>query len=238
MNIAVKLSLAIHLALLLTYGYGQTTAPDSTENDPINYAEVMPEFRSGTPQTWVKRHLLYPPEAFEAGIEGKVFTTFTIETDGSVHDIKTRRSTDTIFEQAAVEVVRNMPLWKPAKFKGKTTQCTYWLPITFKLDEAILRVADEMPSFPEGDVQDWMKKKMPDTLSLQSLASPTLITFIIEKDGCVSSPEILRSCGNSVADTIAIRIVGDMPSWKPAKHRGVPVRILYTLAVNVSSARQ
>lgn len=58
----------------------------------------------------------------------------------------------------------------------------------------------------------------------------TLVSFIIEKDGSVSEVEVVRSVDPSL-DMEATRLIESMPTWKPGKQKGEPVRVRYTLPV-------
>lgn len=53
---------------------------------------------------------IYPPSALERGIEGRVVVEFAVGKDGSVHDLRTIRSTPAgVFDQSALDAVQ---LWK------------------------------------------------------------------------------------------------------------------------------
>ena len=61
------------------------------------------------------------------------------------------------------------------------------------------------------------------------ITGTTYIRFIVEKDGSLKFPEIVRSSGDKFLDKEAIRIINETPEWIPAKHKGVPVRFSYIL---------
>ena len=58
-----------------------------------------------------------------------------------------------------------------------------------------------------------------------------LVKFIINKNGSIQAPEIVKSIHPSL-DKEAIRLISTMPNWKPAISRGIPLRRAYTLPVN------
>lgn len=194
-----------------------------------------PLFPPGNLQEWIKRHLFYPIEAFEENREGKVYTLFNIDTAGQIGDVRVMRSSDTIFNEEAIRVIRKMPAWFPCKDKGKPVEISYALPVTFRLDEAILFFADEMPVFPEERLDLWLKKEVRKCYASSSVEHSVrgkcFVGFIIEKDGRVIDPEILRSSGFSDLDAEALKIVRRMPRWKPGRHRDKPVRISYLIPV-------
>ena len=58
-----------------------------------------------------------------------------------------------------------------------------------------------------------------------------IVGFIVEKDGSVSNPKIIRGV-DSALDKEAIRIVMSMPKWTPGRQNGRNVRTKYNVPVN------
>lgn len=56
------------------------------------------------------------------------------------------------------------------------------------------------------------------------------LTFVVEKDGSITDIKILRDAGSGLGEE-AIRVVREMPKWKPAKQRTKVVRQQFTLPV-------
>ena len=82
---------------------------------------------------YIQKNLKYPELAKEKGIEGRVFVSFIIEKDGSISNVKLLRGIGGGCDEASVEMVKNMPKWKPAKQRGKPVRCQFNLPIKFEL---------------------------------------------------------------------------------------------------------
>ncbi|MCC6727154.1 MAG: TonB family protein [Saprospiraceae bacterium] len=59
------------------------------------------------------------------------------------------------------------------------------------------------------------------------------VRFIVETDGTISSPDIVRSSGKGW-DEEAIRLVKLMPKWSPGKQRGTTVRVVVMQAIEFS----
>lgn len=57
------------------------------------------------------------------------------------------------------------------------------------------------------------------------------VSFVIEKDGSISGIKIAQSLSES-ADNEAIRLVSQMPKWKPGAQGGRPVRVKYSILIN------
>ena len=97
----------------------------------------MPTFPGGEAKLmeWVSQHLIYPPNAMDANITGRVVVQFRIEEDGSIGDVKIARSVCDDLDNEAMRVVKLLPKFNPATMNGKTVACWYTLPITFRLTE-------------------------------------------------------------------------------------------------------
>lgn len=78
-------------------------------------------------------NLIYPEEALKGKIEGKVLTTFVVEVDGSISDIKVLRGLGYGCDEEAIRIIKLMPKWNPAiilSSKSKVRQ-QFVLPISF-----------------------------------------------------------------------------------------------------------
>lgn len=56
------------------------------------------------------------------------------------------------------------------------------------------------------------------------------VEFVVEKDGSLSSIAVKRGIEEHLNEE-AVRIVSEMPKWKPGKHEGVPVRYQFVLPI-------
>ena len=57
------------------------------------------------------------------------------------------------------------------------------------------------------------------------------INFVIEKDGSISNAQVIRGV-DPLLDDEAVRVVNSLPKMTPAKQRGKPVRMQFTLPIN------
>jgi protein TonB len=105
-------------------------------NDGI-YMEVdnTPEPLGGMPAffEYVAKNLKYPSDAREAGIEGKVFVQFVVDTDGKITTVQAVRGIGYGCDEEAVRVISGSDKWKPGMKDGKVVKVRMILPITFKL---------------------------------------------------------------------------------------------------------
>jgi protein TonB len=91
-----------------------------------------------------------------------------------------------------------------------------------------------MPEFPGGEAArvNFMKEniKFPANWPSDSIKGKVFTTFIIDENGNIKCPRILRGI-NSTLDSIAIAVIKKMPKWSPAKARGVSVSSAFNLPI-------
>ncbi len=77
----------------------------------------------------------YPQEAADLGIDGKCYLSFTVNTDGSVGDVKVLRGVPNCPEcdKEAVRFMKNLPVWTPATVAGKPVNTYFNLYFEFNL---------------------------------------------------------------------------------------------------------
>jgi TonB family protein len=98
----------------------------------------------------------------------------------------------------------------------------------------IFVVAESMPEFPGG--QTGLYKFLANNIVYPTMARETgnqgrvFVTFVIEKNGSITDIKIRRGIGGG-CDEEAIRVVKEMPKWKPGKQRGKPVRVQFNLPI-------
>jgi protein TonB len=92
-------------------------------------------------------------------------------------------------------------------------------------DEAFLAV-EEMPAFPDGDVQVFFAKNLRYTQKAlnNDVSGKVFISFIVNKDGSISEISIMKGLGYGL-DEEALRVVKMMPKWLPGKQGGRAVRV-------------
>ena len=116
----------------------EVTVTDEPEEDAVDFSlvEVKPVFQDGDINSfplWVNKKLRYPEAAKDKKLEGRVTLQFTVDTDGSVKDVKVVKGVDPILDSEAVKVVSQSPKWTPAMQNGKHVRVHYIIPVIFKL---------------------------------------------------------------------------------------------------------
>lgn len=80
----------------------------------------------------VNKHLVYPENLRQYGLEGLVGIKITIDADGSA-SYKIVRHSKPEFDAEAMRVVKKFPTWTPATIRGKAVKCTLRFPVIFQL---------------------------------------------------------------------------------------------------------
>ena len=102
-------------------------------------------------------------------------------------------------------------------------------------EQEIFQIVEEMPAYPGGDqkLMEYVAKniKYPQIARETGIQGRVFVGFVVEPDGSVSNVKVLRGIGGG-CDEEAMRVVKNMPKWKPGKQRGKAVRVSYMLPVN------
>ncbi len=103
-------------------------------------------------------------------------------------------------------------------------------------DEAqVFYIVEDMPEFPGGELA--LRKfignsiKYPVIAQENGIQGKVYVTFVVDKTGGVTGATIARGVDPSL-DKEALRVVNNLPKWKPGKQRGKPVRVSYTVPIN------
>jgi TonB family protein len=96
----------------------------------------MAEYIGGVTELYkfIGQTLVYPKDAMRNDIQGVVYVSFIIDTDGSVTNAKIIKSIEKQLDDEALRIVNEMPKWKPGKFEGKLVKTEFALPVNFKLE--------------------------------------------------------------------------------------------------------
>ncbi len=110
---------------------------EEVDNTLYSYVGEPPSFPGGEPalNAYLKSNINYPEQEKDAGVQGKVYLSFTVEKDGSIVNVTQVKgvSGGPGLTKEALRVVRGMPAWKPGKNNGKTVRCTFTIPINFTI---------------------------------------------------------------------------------------------------------
>lgn len=113
------------LSLLTVKAQSKTTS--SQDTTIYTRVDIQPEYPGGfvALANYVRTNIKSGSD------KGIVFTTFVIELDGSVSNIKVLRSPSEAAAKEAARLVSNFPQFKPATKGGKVVRCSFTIPIRF-----------------------------------------------------------------------------------------------------------
>jgi TonB family protein len=105
-------------------------------NDIFEFVEKQPEFPGGMAVMYefLAKELIYPSEAIESHIEGKVYVKFVVTKSGSIEGATIVRGVHKLLDKEAIRAVSAMPKWIPGEQKGKKVSVWFTLPVNFKID--------------------------------------------------------------------------------------------------------
>ena len=123
------------IALILFFASGCSYfdfSPDPRVCDEVYIvAEQMPNLKGGMAE--LQASVVYPPEAKEAGIEGRVTVQFVVNKLGDPTNLQVIRGIGGGAEEAALEAVEHAK-FEPGEQNGKPVCVQYALSINFRLE--------------------------------------------------------------------------------------------------------
>ena len=202
--------------------------------------EEMPEYPGGMKAfvNYLKRKLVYPPQAKKENLEGVVAVQFVVEKDGRITSPTIVRSLRADMDSAALTAIRNMPNWIPAREHGMRVRCKYSVPVQFKIERP--KPAPKKTPRATDTIAAPKDSLGTDSLATDSLKKIVLLGDSLLKDSLRIKPDSLLQRGDSLLlrpdsltvlndslvvsnDSIAVQPTTDQPADKPKK-RNIFVR--------------
>ncbi len=156
-----------------------------------------------------------PPEVIEV-VEDDVELEEELEIQSTETDMNEEVEIIEMEEEVSDEilnfaVVENKPVFPGCENvpKSEETQC---------FQEQITKHVNQYFVFPE------MARQM-------GIQGKVYVSFVIEKDGSISNVDVARGV-DKLLDDEAVRVIKKLPKMTPAKQRGKPVRMSFTMPIN------
>ena len=103
--------------------------------------------------------------------------------------------------------------------------------------EEAFDVVEEMPEFPGGPkaLMDYLMTnvKYPKTAFDANIQGRVIAQFVVDKEGTVRDAHIVKSVDPAL-DAEALRVINNMPKWRPGRQNGKVVNVKYTIPVSFS----
>jgi protein TonB len=119
---------------------GPTTAPDPIveplEIPIVTNPEEPAMFKGGDLSAfskWVQTQLVYPEDAIEQHLEGRVMVEFTIGKQGALNDITIVRSPDQLLDNEVMRVLKKSPAWTEPRQGGRVVKQHFFMPVFFQI---------------------------------------------------------------------------------------------------------
>ena len=221
------------------------------DNTVYTSVKIMPEFPGG--EAAMKKYFADKMQSWESVkfISGKVFVQFVIDKDGLVEpeNVKVISGIGPEIDEKVVGFIKSMPKWTPGmRYESKSgkvmkvlARVSKTIPVDVSVEgeeqEPVFFIVEHMPEFPGGDIA--LRKfiaenvKYPEEAKGKGLTGKVFVQFVIDKNGDVVSPKIVRGV-DPILDNEAIRVIQSLPKWTPGSQRGNVVNVSYTYPVNFS----
>ncbi len=238
--------LTVALAAICTTGYAQnndsaasdtiqtnTTLPKEEDEQEVFYiVEDMPEFPCGENhlRKYIAENTVYPEEAKNKGLEGKVFINFLVSKTGEVQDVKVARGVDPLLDNEAIRVVQSMPKWKPGSQRGKPVEVRFTLQISFPPTNNI-PTFETKPEYPGGAyaLEKYISKQLAKRPKITKKKTGKY-RFIINKQGYAENISVVRGI-NSAIDDMVVSALHNMSQWNCAYFRKDPNQWPVTVSI-------
>jgi protein TonB len=111
------------------------TYVDLEPDEILPVSEVEPEFPGGPAAMagFIQKNINLP-DNLSVLDQGTVYVEFVVNKDGSIEQANVVGKVSPDVDKAALNVVRNMPNWKPGEQAGKTVRVRYTVPIKVILE--------------------------------------------------------------------------------------------------------
>lgn len=222
---------------VIGYGNQQQAKPPRRQNPedfPTFQGEKFTSFSN-----WVISQLKYPAEAVAKGIQGRVQVNYTVESDGTLSNIKFLYTPDPLLGDALVKAVQSSPKWEPTKNPAFAGPFTSTVSIKFELPDKILPndvfvIVEKMPMFPGGDVEllKFISEhaQYPAEAKASNIQGRVILNFIVNLKGKVEDVSVLKGV-HPLLDAEAVRVVGLLPDFIPGTQGGKPMNVYYQVPV-------
>lgn len=107
-------------------------------------------------------------------------------------------------------------------------------PDTVNVQDEVFDVVEQMPEFNGGNsaLMNYLRENIeyPKAAQDKGMQGRVIVQFVVNTDGSIVDAEVVRSVDPEL-DKEAIRVVSNMPKWKPGTQKGKAVRVKYTVPI-------
>lgn len=101
-------------------GYDEYGMANYIEAFEYDYVHEKPSYPGGENKLteFINATRVYPSEAYQKGIQGRVTCWFIVNCDGSVSNVSLMRSVNALLNEEAIRIFSLMPDWIPGRING------------------------------------------------------------------------------------------------------------------------
>ncbi len=101
--------------------------------------------------------------------------------------------------------------------------------------EIIFTYVEDQPEFPEGAdaMMMYLKKSIryPSDALEKKVQGIVYVNFVVSEIGEITKAKVIRGISESI-DKEALRVVNEMPTWKPGTQNGKAVKVSFNVPIN------
>ncbi|MCA8831836.1 TonB family protein [Hymenobacter pini] len=126
---ALLVAAMLHSAALV---HGQASSKNAKVYTEVEQMPGFPGGLDGLAQALNER-LVYPADAINQKLEGRVLVEFVVAPSGKVADVEIQNGPHPLLNEAAATAIKQLPDFEPGRHKGKPVPVALTLPVTFRL---------------------------------------------------------------------------------------------------------
>ncbi|MEY4937147.1 MAG: hypothetical protein RIS64_3506 [Bacteroidota bacterium] len=119
--------------------------------------------------------------------------------------------------------------------EAKSAKATSQIPTSNTASPPIYDIVDQKPEFETGEAEmfKYLRQNIhyPAAAREHGIEGKVFVNFVINTDGSISDVNVLKGIGGG-CDEETIRVVQNMPKWKPGQHQGNTVKTRFTVPVS------
>jgi protein TonB len=137
------------------------------------------------------------------------------------------------FEEQEIDIDAEFEIWDDTSL---TVMVEVPEPVEETEEEApeIFVVVEDQPAYPGGTAAliQYLGENItyPPPAQESGIQGTVVVRFVVNERGDISDIVVLKDIGHGCGDE-AVRVVDEMPTWKPGRQRGKAVKVYYTLPV-------
>ena len=113
--------------------YENAMVPTISISSPLDRVDEVAQFPGGINKLsqFLSANIVYPNDALENNVNGKVIVSFIVETDGTISKIELYKKLGYGCDEEVIRVLKLSPKWIPAQLEGNPVRSKFNLPVEF-----------------------------------------------------------------------------------------------------------